>query len=183
MRRWGSLAAGIGLILVAAVLLLLFGSQFGRPGRTIGPRSQTGRIPEAPLEFRSNGEQIYFTATSRSGEPITFRGGPAWMQMHGGSCANCHGPDGRGGIRVHMTDVVAPDIRYRTLTSAEHDEHGGDEGHPPYTDALIQRAITEGLDPAGKPLDPAMPRWSMSQRDLDDVVAYLKTLDGERGEP
>jgi mono/diheme cytochrome c family protein len=132
-----------------------------------------------PAESASNGERIYFTATNQAGEPITFRGGPAWMQMHGGSCVNCHGPEGRGGIRVHMTDAVAPDIRYTMLTSAEHDEHDTDEGHPPYTDALIRRAITEGLDSAGKSLDPAMPRWSMSPGDLDDLVAYLKTLDEE----
>lgn len=54
----------------------------------------------------------------------------------------------------------------------------GQRGHPPYTDELIKRAITEGLDPGGKPLDKTMPRWKMSDRDLDDVIAYLKQLSG-----
>jgi len=48
--------------------------------------------------------------------------------------------------------------------------------HPPYTDALIMRAITQGLDPAGEPLDWTMPRWQMSEADLTDLLAYLKTL-------
>ena len=57
--------------------------------------------------------------------------------------------------------------------------HGGEE-HAPYNDALIERAITKGVDPAGKPLSYVMPRWNMSDRDLNDVVAYLKTLGGRQ---
>ncbi len=49
-------------------------------------------------------------------------------------------------------------------------------GHPPYTDALIQRAITQGLDPAGEPLDWTMPRWQMADQGLNDLLAYPKTL-------
>ena len=30
-----------------------------------------------------------------------------------------------------------------------------------------------GIDPDGKPLDAAMPRWSMSGADLADLVGYL----------
>lgn len=42
---------------------------------------------------------------------------------------------------------------------------------------LIKRAITEGLNPAGEPLDRTMPRWQMSEEDLDDLLEFLKTLD------
>jgi hypothetical protein len=38
-----------------------------------------------------------------------------------------------------------------------------------------KRAITEGVDPAGEPLDLTMPRWQMSERDLDDLLEFLKT--------
>ena len=51
--------------------------------------------------FRSNGERIYFTATSERGTEITYTGGPTssgWMMMGGRlACVSCHGPDGRGG--------------------------------------------------------------------------------------
>ena len=72
-----------------------------------------------------------------------------------------------------MGYAVPSDIRYETLTSGEHDE---EEEHPPYTDETIKRAIREGIDPAGKPLDLTMPRWKMSDKDLNDTVEYLKTL-------
>jgi len=64
------------------------------------------------------------------------------------------------------------------LTSEEHGE-GGEEGmeHEPYTDEDIKRAITEGIEPDGEPLDWPMPRWTMSDEDLDDLIEFLKTLD------
>jgi hypothetical protein len=73
-----------------------------------------------------------------------------------------------------MGTEIPGDIRYHHLTEEEHEE--GEE-HPPYTDELIKRAITEGLNPAGEPLDRTMPRWQMSEKDLDDLLEFLKTLD------
>jgi len=138
--------------------------------------------------YDSNGEQIYFTGVSQRGTPITFdmhdnefMGG---MRMMGGAmaCVDCHGPDGRGGrVQMMMSSFVAPDIRYATLTAGEM-EHGeeeghGDEEHPPYTEETLKRAITQGINPAGEPLDWPMPRWSMSEADLNDLIDYLQSLE------
>jgi mono/diheme cytochrome c family protein len=74
-----------------------------------------------------------------------------------------------------MGSFDAPDIRYSTLTGEEHgDEH---EEHPPYTDETLKQAITQGLDPAGEPLDWVMPRWTMTDEQLDELLDYLKALD------
>lgn len=136
--------------------------------------------PPLVRQYSSNGEQIYFTATSQRGTPITsdlrmgMMGNGAW------TCATCHGADGRGGtVRMMMRFFETPDIRYQTLTSGEHGEEGEEEehGHEPYTDEDIKRAITEGIEPDGKPLDWPMPRWTMSDEDLDDLLGFLKTLD------
>ena len=43
----------------------------------------------------------------------------------------------------------------------------------PYTPQLLERAISSGIDNEGKPLDPVMPRWKLSERDLHDVAAYV----------
>jgi hypothetical protein len=48
--------------------------------------------------------------------------------------------------------------------------------HPPFTDATIQRAVTQGVDPANKPVDWTMPRWQLADEDWTDLLAYLKTL-------
>jgi mono/diheme cytochrome c family protein len=74
-----------------------------------------------------------------------------------------------------MGTAIPADIRYAALTAKDgHDK--GEEAHPPYSDALIARAITQGIDPAGKPLDWTMPRWQMTEEDRNDLIAYLKTL-------
>ncbi|MDE3155721.1 MAG: c-type cytochrome [Acidobacteriota bacterium] len=123
--------------------------------------------------YRSNGQQIFLTGTSASGSPITYQGGPSWMpapMMMRIACATCHGTDGHGGqVFLFAQSFVAPDITWPVLTGPYTD-------HPPYTVATVEQAITHGIDPGGNPLDPEMPRWSMSASDLNDLVAYLQTL-------
>jgi hypothetical protein len=50
---------------------------------------------------------------------------------------------------------------------------------PAYTDATLARAIREGLDPSGRALDPAMPRYPLADADLAALVDYLKVLSAE----
>jgi cytochrome c oxidase subunit 2 len=121
-------------------------------------------------DFKSNGERIYFTATSNSANPIIASTGQ--MTMHGGllSCAECHGTDGKGGTgRMMMWSFEAPDIRYSSLAAGLDEEK-------PYTDDLIKRAITKGIDSSGKRLESPMPVWQMSETDLNDLLDFLKTL-------
>jgi cytochrome c oxidase subunit 2 len=131
--------------------------------------------------YSTNGERIFLTGTSANGR-ISYTGGNLSGGMMGGgrlACASCHGADGRGGPHLmHMSAMDATDIRWSTLTEAEHgdpSQEGGME-HPPYDETAFKRAVTQGLDPGGKPLDASMPRWRMSDRDLDDLISYLKTL-------
>lgn len=132
--------------------------------------------------FSSKGEQIYYTGSSRTTGPIPRTGGPPWTQHAGVGCVACHGVHGRGGVPVMMGSAIPEDIRFEALTGAEQgaqergaaQAHGGE--HPPYTEALLRRAITRGVDPAGKALDWTMPRWRMPEADLDDLLAYLKAL-------
>jgi mono/diheme cytochrome c family protein len=135
-------------------------------------------VVEAPAiekSYSSLGEQIYFTGRGENGRIIPFTYGPAWLRMHGGSCASCHGSDGKGGLPIMMSDEVAPEIRWHALT----EEHGesGEEEHPPYNERLVERAITQGLNPAGEPLDYVMPRWQVNEKELDAIIEFLKELD------
>lgn len=135
--------------------------------------------------FKSNGEQIYFTATSQRGNPISYEI-MGTMHMQGGhmACVDCHGPDGRGRtVQMMMGSFQAPDIRFSTLTSPEHVHEEREESqphtmeHPPYTVETIKRAIIQGIDPGGHNLKTFMPRWQMSNEDLYDLINFLKSLD------
>lgn len=131
-----------------------------------------------------NGEMIYFTATNRTGERITFRDGPDFGGMMMGSyltCASCHGLEARGGYHImHMTPMDAPDIRYKALIDEENehaDENGehGDE-HADYDLDAFRLAVIEGKHPDGEPLSYLMPRWEMSEEDLRDLFFFLKSI-------
>jgi mono/diheme cytochrome c family protein len=135
--------------------------------------------------FRSNGERIYFTATSERGGRITFTGGPdVGGMMMGGTltCASCHGPTGRGGRHImHMQVMDAPDIRWSALTAeageghgGEGDEHGSEAAE--YDLETFRVAVVEGKHPDGELLNGDMPRWTMNEEDLNDLLNYLKSL-------
>ncbi len=62
--------------------------------------------------------------------------------------------------------AVSADLRYKALLT---------EQKPPYTLALLERAISTGIDNTGQPLNPVMPRWKLSKRDLHDVAYYVLT--------
>ncbi len=161
------------VILAAAAIILIAGtaaiySAFFRRGIP-EVRMLTDRLP-------SNGELIYFTGTSRTGPVITARvEGMHPMPPGTLSCAACHGEDGRGRqVRMMMGTFETPNIRWNHLAEAD---DGEGEQHPPYDEGSLREAITRGVDPAGHPLDWQMPRWQMTESQLDDLVAYLKTLD------
>lgn len=136
--------------------------------------------------YASNGERIYFTATSERGTVIRPIGGFRFggMMMGRLTCASCHGPDGRGGTHVmHMDVMEAPDIRWRVLASGEHGGHGDGEEHADehgeaeaYDEEAFARALREGIAPGGHQLSPEMPRWQISDEDLKDLIEFLKTL-------
>ncbi len=134
----------------------------------ISPASITP-VPTANASV-SNGQRIYNITTSASGEPITYTGGPCMMMSVGLTCATCHGPEGHGGTVHFMRQTFdVPSITWPVLTAPDMD-------HPPYTEETLKRAITQGLDPAGNPLEYPMPRWQMSAQDLNDLVSFIKTL-------
>ena len=134
-----------------------------------------GGVP-LKTSFASNGERIYYTGVSERTGPLRFQGGPMWLAMHGGGCASCHGADGKGRVPVMMGTKLPSDIRYSALTEEGPHAHGAEEAHALYTGELVKRAITQGINPAGKPLDWTMPRWKMTEEDLNDLIAYLRTL-------
>lgn len=181
-RKW--IIAGI---LLLTLLVLLVGTWliawffFSPAWRFPGGRMDRSGLRERQFEgrnFASNGEQIYYTGTSRTGPPITAQmpdGFGMGMMNDRFACVDCHGENGEGGtLRMMMNTVIVPNIQYEHLTGGEHSE--GEEEHPPYTDETLKRAVTEGLNPAGERLDWPMPVWSMTDEQLNDLIAFLKTL-------
>jgi ABC-type branched-subunit amino acid transport system substrate-binding protein len=85
-------------------------------------------------------------------------------------CASCHGRDGRGRAEQGR---VPPNITWPTLSAP--DTTLGRQ-RPPYSDTLVIRAVTMGIDAGGNRLDPLMPRFHLSMADAAALLAYIKRL-------
>ena len=123
-----------------------------------------------PVVFQSNGERIYLTGASASGTSITYTGGNMHLEMMGGGCATCHGADRRGARMMPEFWLEAPPLTQAALFEDHDDGHGN---HAGYDAGTFRRAVSRGLDPDGTELSPIMPRWSMSDPDWRDLLAYL----------
>ena len=116
--------------------------------------------PSRPLSALVNGRSIFLTGKDSQGFKIMAAHPPLRT-----SCAACHRPDGSGGVHL-PGGAVSADLRHKAMS----------EGSHPYTLLTVERAISLGVDNENKPLDPVMPRWTLTPRDLHDVAAYVMTL-------
>jgi ABC-type branched-subunit amino acid transport system substrate-binding protein len=154
-----------GLRRAAAVLAVALGAwvQPLQAAQPLTPEQQAGRL-------------LYLEGESAFGDEFTGRIGMAQQQLPGSAvrCGNCHGPDGRG----RPEGGVRPgNITWSELTKTYGHEHEDGRRHASFDEASLRRALIEGLDPAGNPLDGSMPRYRISGRDWKALVAYMKVLE------
>jgi ABC-type branched-subunit amino acid transport system substrate-binding protein len=125
------------------------------------------------------GKEIYMRGESASGREITAYVGQASVSLPASAipCATCHGPDGLGRPEagVTPTNIVWSRLTkpYGLVSGTGHRRSG------PYDEFSLGRSIVAGIDPDGNPLDRSMPRYRMSEDDLDDLVAYMKRLESD----
>lgn len=122
------------------------------------PASSPSPSPKPARDPFANGRAIFMTGRDLAGHRITAKPPPLY-----GSCVQCHRANGSGGMHL-PGGAVSADLRHDALTK---------EQDRPYTLALLERAISRGVDNDGDKLSPVMPRWQMSQADLRDVAAYV----------
>ncbi len=128
-----------------------------------------------PAEKR--GREIYLHGKGAAGPMTAFFGSDAAGEINASvvPCASCHGPDGRG---VPEGTVAPSDIRWSVLSKPFVWTDGG-RRRPRYDEALLTRTVRDAIDAGGNPLFAVMPRYRMHERDLDDLLAYLRRLGNE----
>jgi ABC-type branched-subunit amino acid transport system substrate-binding protein len=129
-----------------------------------------------PTPEQEAGRALYQEGESAFGDAFSGRIGIGQQQVPGPAvrCGNCHGPDGLGRPEGGIRPV---NITWSELTKSYGHEHDSGRRHPPFDEASLKRAITQGVDPAGNQLDGAMPRFNISGRDFKALLAYLKQLE------
>jgi len=127
------------------------------------------------------GKQIYTRGVGAFGVPITAIVGKDSVETRASlvPCASCHGYNGRGRSE---TGVTPSDITWPMLTRPYKVSEASGREHGPYSDRLIGRAVTMGLDADGNRLSAVMPRYQLQRQDLLDLLAYLKTI-GAKDDP
>ncbi|NJD56425.1 MAG: amino acid ABC transporter substrate-binding protein, partial [Nitrospirae bacterium] len=106
------------------------------------------------------------------------------------TCANCHMRSGLGSVEGTIISPATNGERlYRSRKGGQEFTDQQKEvlpAHfrkldirPAYTDKTLARAIRSGVGPGGRKLDPIMPRYELSGRDLQILVYYLKNLSSE----
>ena len=87
-------------------------------------------------------------------------------------CIQCNGADGRG------IGIISPDINWSALVAPGGHEHP-QRKHDAFDETSVVKAIVGGVDPAGNDLEATMPRYTMSNADMADLIAYLKRVETE----
>lgn len=131
------------------------------------------------------GQRIYREGLGGSGEPIKARGA-AQVVLAGkvAACVACHRRSGFGASEGQFTvrPITGPslfDEQTVVVRSPRVKSQLGTRQRPPYTDALLARAIRGGIDSSGKPMEAVMPRYALSDDDMKAVSAYLATLSAQ----
>jgi ABC-type branched-subunit amino acid transport system substrate-binding protein len=160
-----------------AALLLAAGTGAAPAGAAPTPAQGGGSKASAPLTAKERaGRVVYHEGKSPSGGAVNALVSGTSLSAEQVTCAGCHGDDGLGRPEGGVTPTP---IAWRELTKPWGRKLESGRQHPAYDDRTVARAITEGVDAGGSPLEPVMPRYSMSRADMEALVAYLKRLGNE----
>jgi len=148
------------------------------------PWPARGAADAGPADF---GAAIYRRGVLPAGQALVAgREGGTGAQGREAACANCHG---RSGLGAGEGRATVPPVTGRYLMRPL-PEMGGDRDIPyvpgmrsyraPYDDATLARAIREGLDSQGRPLNYLMPSYALDDAQMASLIGYLKRLDERR---
>lgn len=141
------------------------------------------QIPAFAKGDASLGMQLYLYGLNDNNTPITAIGaGGNPLNGRQDTCQSCHRRSGlgssEGGTQI---PAITGDILFHPRTRTDRELRKvrlkGPGARPAYTANTLKRAITQGIDVNGRMMHPLMPRFALSNTNLDNLIAYLKTLD------
>jgi mono/diheme cytochrome c family protein len=142
----------------------------------------------APTDPSVAGRAIFQRGILPSGAALegSRQAGGLGLSGAAAACVNCHRRSGLGSTEgvVTIPPITGTYLFHsRTANANEPALHFVENMHgsrEPYTDETLARAIREGLDSEGKPLGALMPRFALSDADVAELIAYLKSLGTRR---
>jgi hypothetical protein len=143
-----------------------------------------------------HGERMYRDGLLPNGEPMTaVMRGDVTVPGNAFSCVSCHLRSGIGsmegqilspptnGLKLYKPYYQYPppqDPKYGRVKRGMWDMPASTAIYrPAYTDETLANALLAGVDPVGRELNSAMPRYQIDERNMAILIAYLKTLSVE----
>jgi mono/diheme cytochrome c family protein len=124
---------------------------------------------EPSSDLVAAGRRLYREGRALSGEPVNaLVQGDVPVLGTQVTCQSCHGRSGMGAIESGR--IPSP------LTGPLLFAPGAQRRRPAYSESGLARALREGIDPAGRSLDPLMPRFRLGDGDVAALAAYLRQL-------
>jgi hypothetical protein len=187
-------------VLAAASLALLLVSFAGRakaqprlpttPERPAAPRglarptraASVTRTAALPPETPSPGERFYLRGLAPGGAPVAATvQGDVHVESTDMACVNCHRRSGMGTAEgTLVVPAIAGSVLFAPLTKGAPQigapRTSGDGTRPAYTEAALLRAVRDGVDPSGRVLSAAMPRYAIGEGDAKALAGFLRTL-------
>jgi mono/diheme cytochrome c family protein len=132
------------------------------------------------------GRRIYLEGVLPDGQPLRgVRTDTGPVSGRDAACVTCHRPSGLGTVEG---TVGIPPISGRALFGGgdpvfvrmdRRFDPGLSPQHSPYDDASFAAAIRDGRHLSGRAMNALMPRYTLTNGQLQAVAAYLKTLSKE----
>jgi len=141
-------------------------------------------VPASPATLEI-GKNIYRSGVLPSGQSVRAKTeGDVPFTGAQLTCVNCHRRSGLGSSegKVGIPPITGNYLFQPGTTAREgifQTQSIGPGTRPAYTPETLRRAIQDGIDPSGRMLGPAMPRYALNDAEIDALTTYLKTLSAE----
>ena len=191
MPRWCA-AAAFGIL-----GLLVAGLPSAAAVGAMAPQETAAPSPSAPAGDPEAGRRLYETGIGADGRAVqAVTQGDIPVRGDQVPCTGCHRRSGMGSSEGgrYVPPIAAPYLfqpresnmllrlerfmeYFKQLQpSYFYDDLRKPRLRPAYDDETLARAITQGIDPVGRPLDPTMPRYGLGPTDLANLIAFLRGL-------
>jgi cytochrome c553 len=133
------------------------------------------------------GRRIYMEGLLPSGKPLQGkRAGAVQLEGAAAACESCHRRSGMGSLEGN---IVVPPITGHFLFATNENRpialvdpraaKNVTRAHEPYTDKSLGKVICKGVNVSGRTMNPLMPQYDLSDKDIKAVSAYLRQLSAD----
>jgi cytochrome c553 len=153
------------------------------PGLVLALGLATAPAGWAEADAVALGRAIYLEGRLPDGQPLRGqRADSGKVAGRDAACVACHRPSGLG---MSEGDVAIPPISGPALFGGGEPvvvrmdrrlDQGLSVPHQPYSTAELAAALRDGRLPSGRAMNALMPHYALSDRELEALAAYLRTL-------